>query len=44
MKSSILSSTSFRMSKTFWKVVSAAVVQSRRKANMGAQDDGKFSN
>ena len=28
--------------KTFWGVVSAAVVQSRGKANMVAQGDGKF--
>ena len=40
--SSILSSTSFLMGKTFWGVVSAAVEQSRRKANMVAQGDGKF--
>ena len=31
------------MSKTFWGVVNAAVEQSRRKANMVAQGDGKFS-
>ena len=42
LKSSILSSTSFQMGKTFWGVVSAAVEQSRRKANMVAQGDGKF--
>ena len=30
------------MGKTFWGVVSAAVEQSRRKANMVAQGDGKF--
>ena len=42
LKSSILSSTSFQMGKTFWGVVSAAVEQSRRKANMFAQGDGKF--
>ena len=30
------------MCKTFWGVVSAAVEQSRRKANMVAQGDGKF--
>ena len=36
MKSSILSSTSFQMGKTFWGVVRAAVDQSRRKANMVA--------
>ena len=32
----------FEMGKTFWGVVSAAVEQSRRKANMVAQGDGKF--
>ena len=42
LKSSILSSTSFQMGKTFWEVVSAAVEQSRRKANIVAQGDGKF--
>ena len=42
LKSSILSSTSFQMGKTFWGVVSAAVEQSRHKANMVAQGDGKF--
>ena len=42
LKSSILSSTSFQMGKTFWGVVSAAVEQSRRKANMVSQGDGKF--
>ena len=42
LKSSILSSTSFQMGKTFWGVVSAAVEQSRRKANMVAQGDGIF--
>ena len=42
LKSSILSSTSFQMGKTFWGVVSAAVEQSRRKADMVAQGDGKF--
>ena len=41
-QSNILSSTSFQMGKTFWGVVSAAVEQSRRKANMAAQGDGKF--
>ena len=30
------------MDKTVWGVVSAAVEQSRRKANMVAQGDGKF--
>ena len=42
LKSSTLSSTSFQMDKTVWGVVSAAVEQSRRKANMVAQGDGKF--
>ena len=42
LKSSILSSTSFQLGKTFWEVVSAAAEQSRRKANMVAQGDGKF--
>ena len=42
LKSSILSPTSFQMGKTFWGVASAAVEQSRRKANMVAQGDGKF--
>ena len=42
LKSSILSSTSFQIDKTVWGVVSAAVEQSRRKANMVAQGDGKF--
>ena len=42
LKSSILSSTSFQMDKTVWRVVSAAVEQSRRKASMVAQGDGKF--
>ena len=42
LKSSILSSTSFQMGKTFWWVVSAAVEKSRCKANMVAQGDGKF--
>ena len=41
LKSSILSSTTFQMGETFWGV-SAAVEQSRRKANMVAQGDGKF--
>ena len=40
---SILSSTSFQMGKTFWCVVSAAVEQSRCKANiMVEQRDGKL--
>ena len=38
----MLSLTSFQLDKTFWGVVSAAVEQSRRKANMVAQGDGKF--
>ena len=42
LKSSILSSTSFQMDKTFWGVVSAAVEQSRCKANMVDQGDGQF--
>ena len=42
LKSSTLSSTSFQMDKTVEGVVSAAVEQSRRKANMVAQGDGKF--
>ena len=37
-----LSSTSFQMGKSFLGVVSAAVEQPRRKANMVAQGDGKF--
>ena len=31
------------MGKTFWGVVSAAVEQSRREANMAAQEDGNSS-
>ena len=42
LKSSILSSTSFQMGKTFWGVVSAVVEQSRRKARMVARGDGKL--
>ena len=42
LKSSILSSTSFQMGKTFWGAGSAAVEQSRRKANVVAQGDVKF--
>ena len=43
LKSSILRSTSIQIGKTFWGVVSTAVVeQSRREANMVAQGDGKF--
>ena len=37
LKSSILTSTTFQMGKSFLGVVSAAVKQSRRKANMVAQ-------
>ena len=42
LKSSIFSSTSFRMERTFWGERGAAVEQSRCKANMVAQGDGKF--
>ena len=42
LKSSILSSTSFQKGTAFWGVVRAAVEQSRHKANMVAQGDGKF--
>ena len=42
LKPSRLSSISFQMDKTFWGVVSAAVEQSRLKASMVAQADGKF--
>ena len=42
LKSSILSSISFQMGKTFREVVSAAVEQSRRKANMVARGDRKL--
>ena len=42
LMSSILSSTSFQMGKTFQGVVSAAAEQSRRKANMVSKGDGKF--
>ena len=42
LKSSILSSISLQRDKTFCGVVSAAVEQSRRKANMVVQGDGKF--
>ena len=43
LKSSILSSTIFQMGKTFWCVMSAAVEQSRCKANVVARGDGKFN-
>ena len=42
LKSSILSSTSFQLGKTLWVVVRAVVGQSRRKASMVSQGDGKF--
>ena len=42
LKSSILTSASFQMGKTFWEVVSAAVEHSRGEANVVAQGDGKF--
>ena len=42
LQSSILSFTSSQMGKTFWGVGSAAVEQTRRKANMVAQGDVKF--
>ena len=42
LKSSNLSLTSLQMDKTFWGVMSVAVGQSRRKANMVAQGNGKF--
>ena len=40
LKSSILSSTSFQMGKSFWRVVSAAVEQSRRKATWLLRETG----
>ena len=42
LKSSILSSTSFQMGKTFWGAVNADADQSWCKANMVAQGDGEF--
>ena len=42
LKSSILSSTTIQMDDTFRGVVSAAVEQSRREANMVTRGDGKF--
>ena len=42
LKSNIISSTSFKMNNTFRGVGSAAVEQSRRKANMVVQGGGKF--
>ena len=41
LKSSILSSTSLRMDKTFWRVVSA-VEQPRRKASVVASKETKY--
>ena len=41
-KSSFLNSTSFQLGKTNKGLVSAAVEQSRRKAYLHAQGDGKF--
>ena len=43
MKSSILSSISFQLDKTFRHVVSAAVEQSRRKANMVLRETGSLA-
>ena len=40
LKSSNWSLASFQLDDTFWGVASAAVEQSRRKANMVAQGDG----
>ena len=42
LKLSTLSSNSFQMDKTIWVVVSAAVEQSRREANMVARGDGNL--
>ena len=42
VKSSTLSSTNLQMGKAFWGVLSAAVEQSKRRANMVAQGNGKF--
>ena len=42
LMSSILSSTSLQMDKTFWGVVSTAVEQPSRRANMVARGDGKL--
>ena len=42
LKSSILSSASFLMDKTFWGVGNTVVKQSWLKANMVAQGDGRF--
>ena len=37
-----LSSISFQMDNTFWRVLSAAVEKFRLKANMVAEGDGEF--
>ena len=42
LKTSILSSNSFQLDRTFWGVGSAAVEQTRHKANIAAQGDEKF--
>ena len=42
LKSSTLSSTSSQLEDTLWRVVSAAVEQSRHEANMVTQGDEKF--
>ena len=42
LKSSILSSARFQLDRTFWGVGSAVVGQSRRKARMFSEGDGKF--
>ena len=42
LKSSILSSTSSQFDDTFWGAMSAAVEQSRRRANIVAQGYRKF--
>ena len=43
LKSSITSSTSLQMGKTFWGVVSASVEQSRRKVNTLLGETGNFA-
>ena len=43
LNSSILSSTSSQLDDTFWGVVSAAVEQSRSKANMVAKEDRRLT-
>ena len=42
LKLSFSSSTSFHLDKTLWGVLSAGVEQSRRKAKMVTQGDGKI--